>query len=102
MSSWGESISNAAKQTAKDQLWPVFTVGSAIGGAKDGYNKGVDTYNNNKANAHKAAVGAGATQAKQSVAKVVVSTAVKATGVGAAISIGTNFAYRLGQEQGAW
>ena len=86
MSSWGNSISNALKTTVEDQLWPVFTAASAVSGAKDGYKAGVDAYNNNKANAHKAAVGAGPKQATQSVAKAVVSTAAKATGVGAVIS----------------
>lgn len=63
MASWSTSINNALKQTVKDQIWPVFTVGAAITGAKDGYKVGVEAYNINKANAHKAAVGVGASQA---------------------------------------
>ncbi|MEK5333089.1 MULTISPECIES: hypothetical protein [unclassified Lysinibacillus] len=102
MASWSTSINNALKQTVKDQIWPVFTVGAAITGAKDGYKVGVEAYNNNKANAHKAAVGVGASQAKQSVVKAAISTAAKTTGVGAVISFGTNFVYRLGQERGVW
>ncbi|MGE7839817.1 hypothetical protein ACQKNX_03405 [Lysinibacillus sp. NPDC093712] len=102
MASWSTSINNAFKKTVSDQIWPVFTVGAAITGAKDGYKVGVEAYNTNKGNAHKAAVGVGASQAKQSVIKAAISTAAKTTGVGAAISFGTNFVYRLGQERGAW
>lgn len=76
MSSWGSSIVNAAKKTAKDQIWPVTTIGSAVGGGIAGAKIARETANQNKANVHIKNV-ANVHLPVKNVAKTVVSTAVK-------------------------
>ncbi|AHN24127.1 MULTISPECIES: hypothetical protein [Lysinibacillus] len=101
MSSWGSSIVNAAKKTAKDQIWPVTTIASAVGGGLQGASIARETANQNKANAHIKNV-ANVHLPVKNVAKTVVSTAVKTTGIGLGVTLGVNFGYRLGQERGWW
>lgn len=101
MSSWGSSIVNAAKKTAKDQIWPVTTIGSAVGGGLHGISIARETANQNKANVHVKNV-ANVHLPIKNVAKTVVSTAVKSSVVGLGVTLGVNFGYRLGQERGWW
>ncbi|NNU97475.1 MULTISPECIES: hypothetical protein [Anoxybacillus] len=103
MSSWWSDIKSAAKQTVKDQIWPVTIGAAALGGARDGANAAIDTINNNKKMAHISKVtGVSLNKSVQSVGKAVVTAATKGTVVGAAIGVGVNFGFRLGQERGWW
>jgi len=103
MSSWWSDVKSAAKQTLKDQIWPVTIGAAALGGMRDGANAAIDTINNNKKMTHISKVaGVSLNKSVQSVGKAVVAAATKGTLVGAAIGVGVNFGYRLGQERGWW
>ncbi|WP_167397380.1 hypothetical protein [Lysinibacillus mangiferihumi] len=52
MSSWGSSIVNAAKKTAKNQIWPAAIGTSVITGAGAGIGKGIYTDTQNKVYKH--------------------------------------------------
>ena len=101
MSSWGTSIVNAAKKTAKDQVWPAAIGASVITGAGASIGNGIYTDTQNKVNKHINNIYNTKIPVK-SVAKTVVSTAVKTTGIGLGVTLGVNFGYRLGQERGWW